>query len=481
MHNQFIFLFILFFVGEWYKINGKESWVEYILDSDSSESSEEYLKKDSNPSIWAVLVAGSNDWYNYRHQADVLHAYHVLKKHGIKEDNIITMVYDDIAHNKLNPYPGKIYNVPHGINVYEGVKIDYKGDAVTPENFLAVLEGDRNKVKGGNGRVVESTKEDKIFVFFSDHGAVGMVSFPTSILTVKDLNEVLNKMHNNKRYKELTFYLEACESGSMFEGILSKNINVYAITAANSHESSWGCFCDNDMKLPCLGDTFSVSWILNSEAANLNTETLNKQYEIVKKLTNMSHVMHYGDLKIAKEYVSEFQGHDSISYPLINRFYQERNYPLKYRFYREKQFENMILNSVMEDSRDIPLIMIEKEYHESISTENEKKAEQRYLKAIHKREYLKKFITKMVKYFVKDHETRHNVLKKLQRNGVGNVECHHEIVHFFHNNCFNFNRNAYAMKYVYVLSNLCDLGIEIETLKSGLFNVCQNNRITNII
>ena len=31
---------------------------------------------------WAVLVAGSHTWSNYRHQADVYHAYQVLKKQG---------------------------------------------------------------------------------------------------------------------------------------------------------------------------------------------------------------------------------------------------------------------------------------------------------------------------------------------------------------------------------------------------------------
>jgi glycosylphosphatidylinositol transamidase (GPIT) subunit GPI8 len=28
---------------------------------------------------WAVLVAGSKDFWNYRHQADVCHAYHLLR------------------------------------------------------------------------------------------------------------------------------------------------------------------------------------------------------------------------------------------------------------------------------------------------------------------------------------------------------------------------------------------------------------------
>lgn len=58
-----------------------------------------------------------------RHQADVAHAYQVLRRGGVKEDKIITMMYDDIAHNEQNPHPGKLFNRPGGDNVYEGVKI----------------------------------------------------------------------------------------------------------------------------------------------------------------------------------------------------------------------------------------------------------------------------------------------------------------------------------------------------------------------
>lgn len=49
---------------------------------------------------WAVLVAGSNGWYNYRHQADVCHAYQILHKNGIPDSNIIVMMYDDIANSR---------------------------------------------------------------------------------------------------------------------------------------------------------------------------------------------------------------------------------------------------------------------------------------------------------------------------------------------------------------------------------------------
>jgi legumain len=49
--------------------------------------------------------------------------------------------YDDIANSDQNPFPGKIFNRPGGPDVYDGVKIDYKGKDVNPENFLAILQG----------------------------------------------------------------------------------------------------------------------------------------------------------------------------------------------------------------------------------------------------------------------------------------------------------------------------------------------------
>ena len=61
--------------------------------------------------------------------------------------------------------------------------------------------------------------------------------------------------------------MEACESGSMFEGLLPNNISIYATTSANSQESSYGFYCPGDFPSPppeydvCLGDLYSISWL----------------------------------------------------------------------------------------------------------------------------------------------------------------------------------------------------------------------------
>lgn len=64
------------------------------------------------------------------------------------------------------------------------MRIDYSGKDVTPENFLAILQGNKTGIKGGNGRVLDSNGGDHIFVYFSDHGGVGLISFPFSIVGI---------------------------------------------------------------------------------------------------------------------------------------------------------------------------------------------------------------------------------------------------------------------------------------------------------
>ncbi|KAL2544966.1 Vacuolar-proCES [Forsythia ovata] len=67
------------------------------------EESKGGADEDSVGTRWAVLLAGSTGYWNYRHQADLCHAYQILKKGGLKDENIIVFMYDDIAYNEENP------------------------------------------------------------------------------------------------------------------------------------------------------------------------------------------------------------------------------------------------------------------------------------------------------------------------------------------------------------------------------------------
>ncbi|CAL5438863.1 unnamed protein product [Camellia sinensis] len=252
---------------------------------------------DSVGTRWVVLLEGSSGYWNYRHQADVRHAYQLLKKGG-------------------KPQAGVIINSPHGSDVYSGVPKDYIGDEVTVNNFFAVILGNKTALTGGSGKVVDSGPNDHIFIYYMDHGGPGVLGMPTTpYIYVDNLIVVLKKKHASGTYKSLVFYLEACESGSIFEGLLPEGLNIYATTASNAEESSWGTYCPGEYPSPPVTCIVLPGWrTAGCDIHNLQTQTLRQQYELVKDRTSNdnsaygSHVMQYGDLGLNADHIFLYMG-----------------------------------------------------------------------------------------------------------------------------------------------------------------------------
>jgi len=113
-------------------------------------------------------------------------------------------------------------------------------------------------------------------------------------------------------YKKLTMYLETCESGSMFQGMTTPG--VYALSASNPTESSWGTYCGSDAMVngkainSCLGDLFSIAWMEESDITDLTQESLDEQFQKIKTTTDKSQVMQWGDLSFKTDKAAEFIG-----------------------------------------------------------------------------------------------------------------------------------------------------------------------------
>ncbi|KAL2098738.1 hypothetical protein ACEWY4_005218 [Coilia grayii] len=404
---------------------------------------------------WVVIVAGSNGWYNYRHQADACHAYQIVHKNGIPDEQIIVMMYDDLAENEENPTKGIVINRPNGSDVYKGVVKDYVADEVTPANFLAVLKGDSASVKGGSGKVLKSGPNDHVFVYFTDHGAPGILAFPDDDLHVKDLMDAINHMHDNKMYKKMVFYIEACESGSMMNH-LPKDIDVFATTAANPHESSYACYYD-EARDTYLGDWYSVNWMEDSDVEDLNKETLMKQFKIVKSHTNTSHVMQYGDKTLAQMKVMEFQGasksnSSSASRPVSLPEVQERD---------------------LTPSPDVPLAILKRKLMKS----NDITVARGYLSEINThlktRELLAETMRKVVQKVMGSNGDAEKLLN--QRMELTQHECYKTAVTHYRSRCFNWHSGPqyeYALRHLYALVNLCEVGHQADRIVSVMDDVC---------
>jgi legumain len=209
---------------------------------------------------------------------------------------------------------------------------------------MNILTGNSAAMAGiGSGKVLKSGANDTVFINFDDHGGVGIICFPSQNLFSSDLIKTLQTMHDTNMYDKLVFYLETCESGSMFENILPTDLNIYVTTAANAQESSWGTYCppddvvDGKQMNSCLGDLYSVNWMEDVDANGV-TESLQTQYETVKTLTTQSHVMQYGTLDFTSSPLSTFFGNAVSSATPVVRGHSSstvssRDIPMHLKYY----------------------------------------------------------------------------------------------------------------------------------------------------
>ncbi|KAK6947617.1 Peptidase C13, legumain [Dillenia turbinata] len=418
---------------------------------------------------WAVLVAGSSGFGNYRHQADVCHAYQILKKGGLKEENIVVFMYDDIASHEFNPRRGVIINHPQGQDVYAGVPKDYTGEQVTAENLYAVLLGDKDAVKGGSGKVVESKPNDRIFIYYSDHGGPGVLGMPNlPFLFANDFIEVLKKKHASGSYKEMVIYVEACESGSVFQGMMPEDLNIYVTTASNAEESSWGTYCPGMEPSPppefitCLGDLYSVAWMEDSETHNLKKETIKQQYEAVKERTSNfntytagSHVMEYGNKSIKSEKLYLYQGYDpaSVNFP-----------PNNFRLDTHMDVVNQ---------RDADLLFLWQR-HKTAKDDSEKKAEilKQIRETMEHRVHLDNSIELIGKVLFGPEKGSNflNSKRPAHLPLVDDWECLKSLVRLFESHCGSLTQ--YGMKHIRAFANVCNKGISTSALEEVLVAAC---------
>ena len=226
---------------EWKKVHVQD--VE-----DVSGTVPEYAELKGNR---AVLIAASEGWKNYRHQADVLAFYHYLKEQGYDDDHIILIVADDIAYNDKNPLKGVVRHEVAGRNLYDGIEIDYRLDELTLSDLKAILSAEpseRYPVTLG------SCRNDNVLFFWSGHGTQhGWEWKKTETLTAEYAREMFSEM----QYRKMFAIIETCYSGAVAQGC--KGIpGLLMMTAANAYEPSKADVYDDELQV-YLSNSFSSS------------------------------------------------------------------------------------------------------------------------------------------------------------------------------------------------------------------------------
>ena len=221
--------------GHWRFFDGAYHFVEYLTRSDHADkaSMDQLWNMDTKIRGWekplgdndieyeplqdrfAVVMATSVGFTNYRHQADALDMYRLLKNAGYDDDHIVLITEDDIADSPANPHPGVVHVIPDGENLHENIVNDYKISQLTPGDLANILSGTATErtpqvVKGGTGT--------NVLFFWSGHGAYDtMFNWAEVKISADEIHAALKGARGN--FRKMLFVMEACYSGSAGESL----------------------------------------------------------------------------------------------------------------------------------------------------------------------------------------------------------------------------------------------------------------------
>lgn len=187
---------------------------------------------------WAVVVCTSSGWFNYRHHADALSVYQLLRKHGYDDDHIILILDDDVAFDRRNPLQGEIRNSMDGENLHTDLTIDYRLKELTPQDFQHILCGESDERLT---HVLPSDSDDNVFVYWVGHGLQDVLvwGYDEKTVTADYMSKLQENMIVKGKYRKMMWLTESCFSGSVMQGIKGYD-GCMAFCSASENEQSWG-------------------------------------------------------------------------------------------------------------------------------------------------------------------------------------------------------------------------------------------------
>lgn len=259
--------------------------------------------------------------------------------------------------------------------------------------------------------------------------------------------------------------LEACYSGSIFDGdLLKSNLNIYSMTAANSNEVSYSKFYDYDLAT-YLSDVFSQNLIYSLISCEKNDSTLEVEYDLVKNQTKTSHVSQFGNVMMAKT-------------TKLNEFLSSTNSTIVKDKCSKKRELDLLTNDdrLVWASSEVKFMnhffMVNDEDHLSKQNESTISYHKELLEKIRNaRKHLKDHFFGINEKIAKLLDLNFkNLLKNDDR--IRDRKCYEDLVHVYHQNCYKINEHTYLSRYLHMFYKACN------SLKDNFLNE-QDKRIKN--
>lgn len=197
---------------------------------------------------YALIIAASSGWENYRHQAGAYLMYRMLKSNGLDDDHILLVSEDDIARHSMNPTPGRILPPEGDGNLYENVTVDHKPSEVGLSELSDFLTAETS---------FRSGVYDNLFVYWAGQGTPQGPKWLGETLPAADVADFFKALSAQQTFRKLLLVLETDYSGAVGSACEDKKIpGMLCFAAADGETSKGGIRTDAGGKIP-LSNSFT--------------------------------------------------------------------------------------------------------------------------------------------------------------------------------------------------------------------------------
>lgn len=192
---------------------------------------------------YAVLVQGSHDFVNYRHQADVLSVYQLLRRGGFDDDHIILVLDGSLAQQTGGIIRAQSYDsdLLSGTEELPRAVVDYDNRDITAADIADILLG---KASGRLPVVVPQDEGHNVLFYWSGHGrsisngGVDEFEWRDAAAGQGFTAAMLHQTATQMKKRKLLLIAEPCY-GEATAGALDGIPGALAITGASRDEQSW--------------------------------------------------------------------------------------------------------------------------------------------------------------------------------------------------------------------------------------------------
>ena len=226
----------------WLVKNAEEAFAK------SAENKDAGIQYPALTDQYAVLIQGSHGWSNYRHQADVLSMYQLLRKNGYDDGHIIIIIDKALANDSKNAEPGIIRAADDGPNLLTNAVIDYDNATLHPADISNILLGNKT---ASTPVVLPKDAGQNVLLFWSGHGHNRASNGADELawrdadnghgMTANKFKETISQMQADGHYRKLLVLTEPCFSEAVITPLVGIK-GVLAMSSAGSYEQS---FADN--------------------------------------------------------------------------------------------------------------------------------------------------------------------------------------------------------------------------------------------